>query len=69
MNKETEYFLNQLKDMEQLAKEGKDLGALAKSNVERILWENVDKGLDEWYERKRANKPNPKGGDTATQSK
>jgi len=61
MNKETEYFLNQLKDMEQLAKEGKNLGALAKNNVERALWQNIDKELDEWYERKRANKPNPKG--------
>ena len=49
------YFLEELREMEQLAKEGKDLGALARNSVERVLWESVDEELDQWYERKRTN--------------
>jgi len=48
MNRETEYFLNQLKDMETLKRQGKDIGALARNNVERILWQSVEKRLDDW---------------------
>ena len=42
MSKEIDYFINQLKDMETLKRQGKDVGALITNNTEKILWEKVD---------------------------
>ena len=56
-----EYFLNQLKDVDQLIREGQDVGALARDRIEKDLWESVDKELDRWHERNRKRTPGAEG--------
>jgi len=53
MSKEIDYFINELNGMEILKREGKDVGALVRNNVEKILWERVDEEIDEELEEKR----------------
>jgi len=53
MSKEIDYFINELNGMEILKREGKDVGALVRNNVEKIMWERVDEEIDEELEEKR----------------